>query len=165
MMTPRQQRAKQETMSRQNVFYHNAESVTDELFLSEDFFDPHDLIQVKYEMLRRVRKDNWSVTRAADAFGFSRISYYAVQRAFEAEGTAGLLPKRRGPKHPSKLTERVVAFIDRQGEQSPPPSAARVQGLLAEELGVTVHKRTVERVLQRKKKRSGSATDSSSQSG
>ena len=74
MMTPRQQRAKQETMSRQNVFYRNAESVTDELFLSEGFFDPHDLIQVKYEMLRRVRKVNWSVTRAADAFGFSRIS-------------------------------------------------------------------------------------------
>ena len=165
MMTPHQRRAKQETLGRQNVLYHNAESITDELFHSEDFFDPHDLIQVKYEMLRRVRRDNWSVTRAADTFGFSRISYYAIHRAFEAEGIAGLLPKKRGPKHPTKLTERVLAFIDRQGEQSPPPSAVRVQALLAEELGVTVHKRTVERVLQRKKKRPGSAADSSSRSG
>ncbi len=75
MRIPRDARAKQEAMSRQNVLYHNAESVTDELFQTEDFFDPHDLIQVKYEMLRRVRADDWSVTRAADAFGFSRISY------------------------------------------------------------------------------------------
>lgn len=165
LMTPHQRRAKQETLGRQNVLYHNAASITDELFQTEDFFDPHDLIQVKYEMLRRVRRDNWSVTRAADTFGFSRISYYAIQRAFEAEGIAGLLPKKRGPKHPTKLTERVVAFIDEQGEQSPPPSAVRVAARLAEELGVTVHKRTVERVLQRKKKRPGSAPDSSSRSG
>ncbi len=162
MRIPRDARAKQEAMSRQNVLYHNAESVTDELFQTEDFFDPHDLIQVKYEMLRRVRADDWSVTRAADAFGFSRISYYAIQRAFDAEGLPGLLPKQRGPKQPTKLTDTVVAFIEEQREQTPPPSAAQLQTLLAEHLGVTVHKRTVERVLQSKKKRPGFADDSSS---
>ncbi|TVQ36469.1 MAG: helix-turn-helix domain-containing protein [Spirochaetaceae bacterium] len=162
MRTPREGRAKQEAMSRQNVLYHNAESVTDELFQTEDFFDPHDLIQVKYEMLRRVRTDNWSVTRAADTFGFSRISYYAIQRAFDAEGLPGLLPRKRGPKQPTKLSDTVIAFIDEQREQTPPPSAAHVQALLAEHLGVTVHKRTVERVLQSKKKRPGSGDDSSS---
>ena len=162
MRTPREGRAKQEAMSRQNVLYHNAESVTDELFQTEDFFDPHDLIQVKYEMLRRVRTDSWSVTRAADAFGFSRISYYAIQRAFDAEGLPGLLPKKRGPKQPTKLTDTVIAFIEEQREHTPSPSAAQLQTLLAEHLGVTVHKRTVERVLQSKKKRPGSADDSSS---
>ncbi len=162
MRTPQEKRAKQEAMSRQNVLYHNAASVTDELFQTVDFFDPHDLIQVKYEMLRRVRTDNWSVTRAADTFGFSRISYYAIQRTFDAEGIPGLLPKKRGPKQPTKLTDTVITFIEEQREQTPPPSAAQLQTLVAEHLGVTVHKRTIERVLQGKKKLSDTGDGSSS---
>lgn len=162
MGTPQEQRAKQEAMRQQNVLYRNADSVTDELFRTVDFFDPHDLIQVKYEMLRRVRTDNWSVTRAADTFGFSRISYYAIHRAFEAEGIPGLIPKKRGPKQPTKLTHTVISFIEEQREQTPPPSAAQLQTLVAERLGVTVHKRTIERVLQGKKKLPGTGDDSSS---
>ena len=152
MKTPQEQRAKQETMRRQNILYRNAGSVTDELFKTVDFFDPHDLIQVKYEMLRRVRQENCSVTRAATAFGFSRISYYAAEHAFDEEGILGLLPKKRGPKQPTKLTEAVLSFIEQQREQTPPPSAAKLQTLLAERLGVTMHKRTIERALQGKKK-------------
>src|SRR3989442_555846 len=33
------------------------QAVTDELFVSEEFFDARDLVQVKYEMLRRVEND------------------------------------------------------------------------------------------------------------
>jgi hypothetical protein len=40
--------------------------------LSHEFFDPRDLVQVKYEMLRRVRIDGASVSQAARDFGFSR---------------------------------------------------------------------------------------------
>ena len=34
--------------------------VTDELFAGSDFFDPNDLLQVKYEMLRRVHSDDFT---------------------------------------------------------------------------------------------------------
>ena len=54
------------------------ERVKDTLFLEEEFFDPHDLMQTKYEMLRRVQKDGESVTQAASRFGFSRLSFYRI---------------------------------------------------------------------------------------
>ena len=46
-------------------------TIRDRLFLEESFFDPQDLTQVKYEMLRRVETDGKSVTEAAASFGFS----------------------------------------------------------------------------------------------
>ena len=46
--------------------------VLDELFRSNAFFDPLDLVQVKYEMLRRVRQDGLSVTHTDARFGVSR---------------------------------------------------------------------------------------------
>ena len=55
------------------------------------FFDPEDLVQVKYEMLRRVREDGQAVTQASAAFGFSRPSFYEAQVAFERAGLPGLV--------------------------------------------------------------------------
>jgi hypothetical protein len=46
--------------------------VADEAFRASDFFDARDLVQVKYEMLRRVRAERTPVTRAAEVFGVSR---------------------------------------------------------------------------------------------
>jgi hypothetical protein len=47
-------------------------------FLEEDFFDAHDLAQVKYEMLRRVRREGTRVSQAASSFGCSRPSFYGL---------------------------------------------------------------------------------------
>ena len=47
-----------------------ADRVTDELFTGSDFFDPNDLLQVKYEMLRRVHSDGFTVRRAASSLVF-----------------------------------------------------------------------------------------------
>ena len=58
------------------------------------FFDPEDLVQVKYEMLRRVREDGLAIAQASAAFGFSRPSFYEAQVAFERAGLPGLVPKR-----------------------------------------------------------------------
>src|SRR6266702_2103531 len=57
------------------------EQVTDEAFLSADFFDARDAVQVKYEMVRRVRVDGAPVTATAAAFGYSRPSYYQAAAA------------------------------------------------------------------------------------
>jgi hypothetical protein len=45
-------------------------AVTDEEFVSSEFFDARDVVQVKYEMLRRVRIDGAAVSRSVAAFGF-----------------------------------------------------------------------------------------------
>ncbi len=57
------------------------EAVADEGFRSSEFFDARDLVQVKYEMVRRVEADGASVSGAAGGFGFSRQSYYTAARA------------------------------------------------------------------------------------
>jgi hypothetical protein len=41
------------------------QAVTDPPFRNNDFFDPRDLVQVKYETLRRVRVEGRSVRRPA----------------------------------------------------------------------------------------------------
>jgi hypothetical protein len=57
-------------------------AVTDPVFQTGDFFDRDDLVQVKYEMLRRVTVDKQSVTQSATAFGFSRPTYYQAEADF-----------------------------------------------------------------------------------
>ena len=144
--------SKEQSLHDHNVLYKNAARIADELFQSLDFFDSRDLIQVKYEMVRRVQKNGWSVKRAASVFGFSRISYYKILHAIEILGLMGLMPKKRGPKQATKITNAVIAFIDERLEKTPGLSSPKLKNLLASELGVHVHKRTIERALQRKKK-------------
>lgn len=161
MKIPHEEEAKYHALNEQNMLYKKADTVTDEFFQTLDFFDPYDLIQVKYEMVRRVQKEGWSVTRAAAVFGFSRISYYTIQHAIETHGLMGLMPKKRGPKQPTKLTDAVLKFIEQHLEQDPTLSSQKLQVLAATELGVEVHKRTIERALQRKKKPSGTTPERS----
>ena len=54
----------------------NTHPVTDALFKDNDFFDSRDLVQVKYEMLRKVQKESEPISHAAASFGFSRPSFY-----------------------------------------------------------------------------------------
>ena len=102
----------------------HAETVRDELFLSNAFFDPRDLLQVKYEMLRRVREDDVPVSHAAASFGVSRPTWYQAQRAYEAGGLPGLLPDRPGPRRPHKLSDEVVEALQTAKSEQPELSAA-----------------------------------------
>ena len=47
--------AKAEALRRQGELHCRPDDVQDELFRTNEFFDPRDLVQVKYEMLRRAR--------------------------------------------------------------------------------------------------------------
>ena len=89
---------KREALQEQGTLNPRPRAVTDPLFAEDSFFDPRDLVQVKYEMLRRVQSEGHSVTDAAAAFGFSRPSFYQALSAFEGDGLAGLVPHKRGPK-------------------------------------------------------------------
>lgn len=130
---------------------HNpyAQRVNDALFQKQAFFDPEDALQVKYEMLRRVRIDGWPVAQAAAAFGFSRLSFYKVQQAFLQQGLAGLLPHKRGPKVAHKLTAPVMATIARWLSDEPQLSSRTLAQRLGEQLALSVHPRSIERALQR----------------
>ena len=130
------------------------ERVRDELFLSNAFFDPRDLLQLKYEMLRRVREDHASVRHSAARFGLSRPTYYQAQRAYEAGGLPALLPRRPGPRRAHKLGGEVLAALRSARLQQPPPNSRELVELVRKQFGLTVHRRSIERVLARQKKRS-----------
>ena len=70
------------------------EKVSDPKFRENEFFDPRDLVQVKYELLRRVSVDNTSVTDATKEYGISRPTYYQTKAHFNQAGLAGLVPQK-----------------------------------------------------------------------
>lgn len=128
-------------------------AVSDAAFTSGNpFFDRHDLVQVKYEMLRRVREEDQPVMRAAAAFGFSRPSFYAAQATFEAAGLPGLVPQRPGPHRAHKLSEAVLDALEAGLADNPSLNSAALARLVQERFGVTVHRRSLERALARRKK-------------
>ena len=88
-MPPSQRNAaKIQTLRQHGVLNPHPEAVTDPLFRTADFFDPLDLLQVKYEMLRRVEVDKAAVTEAAAAFGLSRPAFYQARQAVAHQGLA-----------------------------------------------------------------------------
>ncbi|MDQ6850969.1 MAG: helix-turn-helix domain-containing protein [Actinomycetota bacterium] len=125
------------------------QDVSDEGFVASEFFDARDVVQVKYEMVRRVRVDGAPVSRSAAAFGFSRPSFYEAAAAVDAGGLAALVPARPGPRRAHKLTEQVVAFARQIREDDPTVRSVQLAQRIGERFGIRVHPRSVERALAR----------------
>ncbi|MGH2802492.1 MAG: helix-turn-helix domain-containing protein [Thermoleophilaceae bacterium] len=137
-------------MARSRTLNRRAEAVIDEAFSSAGFFDARDLVQVKYEMVRRVEIDGASVSAAAGAFGFSRQSYYTAAGALADGGLAGLIPARPGPRGAHKLTGEVLEHLAALLEADPALRPAELAAVVASSFGVHVHPRSVERALARR---------------
>ncbi|MPZ89990.1 MAG: helix-turn-helix domain-containing protein [Nitriliruptorales bacterium] len=145
--------AKPRILQQQGSFNLRSQAVGDPLFLKEPFFDPRDLVQVKYEMLRRVQSEGHSVTQAASAFGFSRPSFYQALSAFEQGGLGGLIPQKRGPKAAHKLTAEVLRFVRERQAADSELRAPALAPLIARHFGVVVHPRSIERALAHSQKK------------
>jgi transposase len=145
--------SKLESLREQGSLNPRPREVTDPLFAKDGFFDSRDLVQVKYEMLRRVQSESHSVTSAATAFGFSRPSFYQALAAFEEGGLAGLVPHKRGPKQAHKLTGEVLAFIIETRQKEPSVRTPELVRLIQERFGTKVHPRSIERSLLRHQKK------------
>lgn len=127
------------------------EKVSDAKFQENEFFDPRDVVQVKYEMLRRVVVENASVSHAVEQYGVTRPTYYQAKANFDKAGIAGLVPRKRGPRGPHKLQGEVLAFIARQIIPGQPIRARRLAMLVRQAFDLEVHPRTIERALNGKK--------------
>ena len=125
------------------------EAVRDQAFESSEFLDARDLVQVKYEMVRRVRVEGSAISKTVSDFGFSRPSYYEAAAALDSGGLAGLVPARPGPKRAHKMSEEVVVFVQRRLEDNPALRASDLVGPIEQQFGVRVHPRSVERALGR----------------
>jgi transposase len=129
------------------------EQVTDAEFLASDFFDARDAVQVKYEMVRKVKAGGAPVTEAAAAFGYSRPAYYQAVAALEASGLEGLVPARPGPRGAHKLTDEILAWAEERLAADPQLRPAQLAGPVEERFGVRAHPRSIERALARYRER------------
>lgn len=129
------------------------EGVAHELFQGHDFFDPRDLVQVKYEMLRQVEVENSTITEAAAQFGMSRPSFYEAQAVFRERGLQGLVPQKRGPREGHKLNGEILNFLDVVREEDPSLGTLALRDRLWRERGLRVHRRSIERALARRQKK------------
>ncbi len=136
-----------------HTLHPHPDQVRDPLFTTGSaFFDPRDLVQVKYELLRRVRVEGDSVSHATSLFALSRPTFYAAQAAWERAGLVGLLPEPTGPRHAHKLTEDILALLRPRASTM---SSSELAAWLREEHQLLVHPRSIERALARAAKKGG----------
>ena len=124
-----------------------------EIERDSNFFDPDDLLQVKYEMLRQVHVDHRPISQAAHEFGFSRPSFYQANAAFEQAGLTGLVPLKRGPRSGHKLIPEVMEAVRAMRMADPSLSFVQLAALVKADFNIEVHPRSIERQLLRKEKR------------
>jgi len=150
---PKRPDPKVETLRRHGALNPRPADVKDELFQHSEFFDPRDLVQVRYELVRRVLSDGHPISDAAKRFGVSRPTYYKLSASFEREGLTGLLPRKRGPKGGHKLRGEVLEALRAARAEDPDIDTTSLVELALQRFGIRVHPRTIERALQRLEKK------------
>ena len=148
-MVRRRQDPKVEALAAERSLNPRPEAVVDEGFSRSEFLDARDLVQVKYEMVRRVKVDGEPVSRTAAAFGFSRPSFYEAAAALDSGGLAALVPGRPGPRRAHKLSDDVVGFLRARLEANPSLRSTELVAVVEEQFGMRVHPRSIERALAR----------------
>jgi transposase len=143
-------RRKIEALRSSGALNRYPERVRHPLFAEHDFFDPYDLVQLKYETVRAVEVDGRPITQAALDFGLSRPTIYEAQEKLHQAGVEGLLPQKRGPKKARKLTPEVCRYLEELvGSEPNLPPAVLVQRI-RRRFGIVLHPRTVEKAVRKK---------------
>ena len=145
--------SKRRTLMQSGTLNKNADKVADPRFKNLTFFDPNDLVQVKYEMLRSAQKEETGILKASETFGFSRITFYKADKAFKENGLAGLLPQKKGPRRAHKLSGEVMEFVNQLLEQKPEMKSDAIRKKIKNRFNLSVHKRSIERAIDRSKKK------------
>ncbi len=145
--------SKRKSLQASGTLNAHAEKVRHSLFQQEEFFDPQDLVQLKYEALRALRSERCSISKASADFGLSRPTIYQAQMQFEEHGMAGLLPRKRGPKKPHKVTEEVRAYLQDVLSQEGQVNAEELARRVKQKFQTRIHPRTIEKALRPAKKR------------
>ena len=145
---------KREALAKDGALNPHPEAIRDALFTGNPFFDAKDLVQARYEMVRRHRVDGVAINEASANFGVSRPTFYKAQKALQKAGLPGLLPSQRGPKGGHKISAEVVAFAVELRAVNPELTTSQCLVEIATKFGVKVHRRSLERALARKKNES-----------
>src|SRR5487761_1189310 len=142
--------AKRAALAASRTLNSDPQKVTDPAFTPGGFFDPADLLQVKYEMVRQVEVEGVPVSTAARTFGFARQSVCNARTALAAGGLAALIPGKPGPRGGHKLTGPVLDHLEDLLEQDPRLSYGELAARAAQQFGIQVHPRSVRRALEQR---------------
>ena len=145
---------KQDRLREAGTLNRTPEKISDPAFASGDFFDSRDLLQVRYEMVRVVRLGEATLAQAAARFGVSRPTCFRMVKAFDGGGLQELIPARRGPRGPHKISPEMLRFVEDYKALHGRVGARRLVPLIEAEFGVRVHPRGLEKAIERGKKKS-----------
>lgn len=138
--------SKRERLAKEGTLHPHAAGVVSDLVSRSPFFDPEDVVQMKYEMLRCAEAEGCSVAEASRRFGLSRVSFYETRERYASAGLAGLLPRKKGPREGHKLSGEVVAFVREQlGTGPPAPSWNELARRVEATFGRKLHPRSIAR--------------------
>ena len=144
---------KRQALQASGTFNSRPARVRHRLFQNSEFFDPQDLLQLKYESLRALQQDDYSLAQAAGEFDLSRPTLYQAQAHFAAQGLEGLLPAKRGPKGAHKLRPELLDQLRQWLAAEPALSARQLAKRVRQRFKLKVHPRTLEKALKPKAKR------------
>src|ERR1700730_15668308 len=140
---------KRQARAKDCAFKPHPESIRDALFTGNPFFDAKDIVQVRYEMVRRHRVDGVAISEASTNFGVSRPTFYKALTPLQKPGLLGLLPSQRGPKDGHKISAEVVAFVGDLRAASPELTTSQCLKEIEARFGIKVHRRSLERALKK----------------
>lgn len=136
-------------LQRARCLHPAPERVHDERFQEEGgFFDPKDIVQVKYELLRSCEVEDGDVASACMRFGFSRTTYYKVYEAFLHGGIPSLMGRPRGRPQPIKLNEIVLGYLIAEKAKNPKLAASEMVAHVLRRYNVQISKRMIQHVWQ-----------------
>ena len=141
--------SKTEHLHQSGTLNPHPEAVSDSLFAHSAFFDPRDLLQVRYEMIRAHRKGT-TLEATAARFGMSVPTCVRIKRAFREGGLQALIPGRRGPRGPRKITPEMLDFAEQYRATHGDVSIRVLAARLCEHFDVTLHYSSLHRALSKK---------------
>ena len=112
-----------------------------------EFFDAEDRLQVRYEMLRGPAQGEMSVAEACRLFGAEPPDLLHLEAGLRGAGIAGLAEGKRGRKGPVKASVEVVEFVRDAKAHDPAASGAQLARTVGDRFGISLHRRTIERLL------------------
>lgn len=141
--------SKKKFLEQEGLLNPRPERISHPLFEKVDFFDPLDLAQVRYEMIRTARVESIPVAKTCRLFGFSREYFYRLERDFMARGYVALLGSTIGRRPIIALNQEVVNFIVHRKLEEPRVSGESLRQEIQRLYNVECSRRTVERIVEK----------------
>ena len=139
--------SKEASLAASRTLNPHPEGVTDPAFTSGAFFDARDRSRSSTRWCARSRQAGRARRAAASAFGLpARLLHRAASAGRARAGRPG--PGQAGPRGRAQADGGGVDSLGQQhAAADPAPSSAQLAAAVADQFGVTVHKRSVERAL------------------